>query len=224
MRRGLLVGFGKGVPDDLGYVFDGGVLAEFTEIGGVCNGVEAQFAGDLALYAQDGSDLLLGEEEDLEHEVVALVGTFAHAGLAHEDEAGKEEGFDGDEGAQERKGLWIEARDGSNLPGVDAEPEEEGAEVHQDKGETAGEGGNIVAEALGPGAGSEELLLVSGDDVDVFLNVVERHGLSLPCYAGGSAVDRRMAKVNDRTSARTRAGRDPVYGDRAPKGCVMLDE
>jgi len=100
--------FGEAFFDGLGYVFDGGVLGELADFGVVGFFVEAHLGGDVTVHAEDGGDLFFGEEKDLEHEVIALVGAAAEAGLADEDEAGGEDGLHGDDGLKERVGPGVE--------------------------------------------------------------------------------------------------------------------
>jgi hypothetical protein len=47
--------------------------------------------------------------------------------------------------------------------------------VRGDEGEAADASGYPVAEPFGRGAAGEELLLVFGDEIDVFLNLFLRH-------------------------------------------------
>ena len=136
--------------------------------------VEAELFGDLAVQAEGGGDLFFREQEDLEHQVVALFGAAAYAGLAHQDEAGGEDGFEREDGAEQREGRGVEAVEARGE--VPEDPGEGAEEVHADEGEAADEGGDGVAEALGVGALGEELLLVAGDEVDVFLDVGLGHG------------------------------------------------
>jgi hypothetical protein len=48
--------------------------------------------------------------------------------------------------------------------------------MEEDKREVSGKGGNGIGDALGVGAALQELLLVLGDEVDVFLDLILRHG------------------------------------------------
>src|SRR5664280_3023305 len=81
---------GKTLLNALGHLVDGGVLAELLDLFVLGDLWQADASGDLAVHAQDGGDLLFGEQEDLEHQVVALVGAAGHAGLAHPDEGGQQ--------------------------------------------------------------------------------------------------------------------------------------
>ena len=96
------------VFDGLDYIVDGGVAAEFLDIGAVCDVFEAGLPGDLTVHRDDGGQLLFCEEEDLQHEMVAFVGAPAETGLAHEDEAGKQDCLKSDDGGEKREGRWIE--------------------------------------------------------------------------------------------------------------------
>jgi len=149
-------------------------LPELLDLFVSCDGGEADLGGDLAVHLDDGGELLFGEQEDLEHEVFALLRAAAEARLAHEDEAGEEDAFHGDEGGEEREGEGIEVGDGGDVAGVDEDPEEEYAEMEGDEGEAAGEACDGVAEALGGGAAGEELLLVLDDGFNVLLEMVGR--------------------------------------------------
>ena len=96
------------VFDGLGYVVDGGVLAELLEFLFVGDALQADLSGDLAVHAEYGGDLFFCQEEDLQHEVIAFLGASAHAGLTHEDDAREQDCFEGYEGAEKRVGWWIE--------------------------------------------------------------------------------------------------------------------
>jgi hypothetical protein len=167
-------GGGEVFFDGLGYIFDGGVFAEFADLGGVGCAVQAEPVGDLAVHHEDGSDLFFGEEEDLEHQVVTLFGAPPAASLAHQDEAGGEDGFEGEDGTEEREGPGIEVVDARGE--VPEDPGHGAEEIDRDEEQAADERGDGVADALGAGALGEELLLVAGDEVDVFLDVGLGHG------------------------------------------------
>jgi len=87
----------------------------------------------VAVHAEDGGDLFFGEHEDLEHEVVALVGAAAEAGLADEDEAGGEDRLHGDDGLEESEGLGVEVVGVGQA--VEDDPGGEDAEMRADEGE-----------------------------------------------------------------------------------------
>jgi len=99
----------EGFFDGLGYVFDGGFFGELADFGLIGFFVETHFGGDVAVHAEDGGDLFFGEEEDLEHKVVAFVRAAAQAALADQDEAGEQDGFHGDAGLEEAEGPGVEA-------------------------------------------------------------------------------------------------------------------
>ena len=134
--------------------------------------MEAHFGGDVAVHAEDGGDLFFGEHEDLEHEVVALVGAAAEAGLADEDEAGGEDRLHGDDSLKEAEGLRIEVVGLGQE--VEDDPGGKDAEMRGDEGERADEAGDVVGETLGCGALSEELFLVLGDEFDLGFDVGHR--------------------------------------------------
>jgi hypothetical protein len=100
----------------------------------------------------------------------------AHSGLAHEDEAGEEDGFEGEDGSKQRKGDGIKVPDSADGQSVHRNPGSHEKDVEEDKREVSGKGGNGIGDALGVGAALQELLLVFGDEIDVFLDVVLRHG------------------------------------------------
>ena len=150
-------------------------MAELLDIFVFGDLLQAHASGDLAVHAEDGGNLLFGEQENLEHQVVALVCAAAHAGLAHEDEAGEQNGFKGEDGAKQRKRGGVEVPDGSDGQRIDCDPCAKDDDMEQNEGEAAGEGRDGIGEALGGRAASQELLLVLGDEVDVLLDVVLRH-------------------------------------------------
>ncbi len=173
MRR-QLIDSREGFLDGLGDIFDGGWFAEFADFGSVGGLVEADALGDLTVHFEDGGDLLFGEQEDLEHEVVAFVGTAAHARLAHEDKGGEDDRFEGDEGAEKGKGGGVEV--GVAREGVEEQPGDEEGDVGGDEAEAANERRDGVAEAFAGCALSEEVLLVFGNEVDMVLEVGRGHG------------------------------------------------
>ena len=158
----------------MGYVVDGGFLGEFANLGVVGFFVEAHLGGDVAVHAEDGGDLFFGEHEDLEHEVVALIGAAAEAGLADEDEAGGEDRFHSDDGLKEAEGFGVEVMGLGQE--VEDDPGGEDTDMRADEGERTDEGGDVVGEALGGGAAGEELFLVLGDEFDLGLDVGHRAG------------------------------------------------
>ena len=64
---------------------------------------------------------------------------------------------------------------------VPRDPGDEDDEIEGDEGQASDEGCDGVADALGVGALGEELLLVAGDEIDVFLDVGLGHGLRHGC-------------------------------------------
>jgi len=170
MQKGLFIG--EGFFDVLGYVVDRGFLGELANVGLVGFFAQAHLGGDVAVHAEDGCDLFFGEYEDLEHEVVALVGAAAEAGLADEDEAGGEDRLHGDDGLKKREGFGVEVMGVGEA--VEDDPGGEDAEMCEDEGERPDEGGDVVGEALGGGAAGEELFLVLGDELDLGLDVGHR--------------------------------------------------
>jgi hypothetical protein len=52
------------VLDGLGYVVDGGVLAQLLELLIVGDALQPYFSGDLAVHTEYGGDLFLCQEED----------------------------------------------------------------------------------------------------------------------------------------------------------------
>jgi len=181
--RGCLF-LGEVLLDSLGDFVDGCFFAELFDVLIAGDGGKADLGGHLAVHADDGGDLLFGEEEDLQHEVVALVGAAGEARLAHEDEAGDQDGFERDAGAEQGEGRWVEARYAWDAEGIGEHPEEEDAKMHEHEAQTADESGDGVAGALVWGAAGEEFLLMFQDRVDVFLDLVGRFQVGGPLLAG----------------------------------------
>jgi hypothetical protein len=163
------------VFEGLGYVVDGGVLAELLELLIVGDALQADLSGDLAVHTEYGGDLFFCEEENLKHEVIAFLGTPAHAGLTHEDDARQQDGFERYEGAEKREGRRIEVVRVGEGSCVEDYPGGEDCQVDGDKAKTACEAGDGVAEAFGWGATNEEVLFVFRDEVDVLFDVALGH-------------------------------------------------
>lgn len=165
----------KFVFEGLGYVVDGGVLAELLEFLIVGDALQADLSGDLAVHTEDGGDLFFCQEEDLKHEVIAFLGAAAHARLTHEDDARQQDGFERYECAEKREGRWIEVVRVGGGRGVEDHPAGEDCQVDADEAQTASKAGDGVAEAFGWGATNEEVLFVFRDEVDVLFDVALGH-------------------------------------------------
>jgi hypothetical protein len=163
------------VFDGLGYVVDGGVLAELLEFLIVGDALQTDLSGDLAVHAEYRGDLFFCQEKDLKHEVIAFLGAPAHARLTHEDDAGKQDGFERYEGAEKREGRWIEVVRAGEGSCVEDHPAGEDCQVDRDEEKTACEAGDGVAEAFGWGAANEEVLFVFRDEIDVLFDVALGH-------------------------------------------------
>jgi hypothetical protein len=174
-RTGQPLFGGQFVFYGLGYVVDGGVLAELLELLVVGDAVQADLSGDLAVHAEDGGDFFFCQEEDLQHEVVALLGTAAHAGLTHEDDARQQDCFQGYEGAEKREGRGIEVVRKGEGGCVEDHPAGKDCQVDTDEAKAACKAGDGVAEAFGWGTTNEEVLFVLCDEVDVLFDVALGH-------------------------------------------------
>jgi len=163
------------VFDGLGYVVDGGVLAELLELLIVGDALQTDLSGDLAVHTEYGGHLFFCEEEDLKHEVIAFLGAAAHARLTHEDDAREQDGLERYEGAEKRKWWWIEVARVGEGGCVEDHPAGEDCQVDADEAQTACEAGDGVAEAFGWGATNEEVLFVFCDEVDVLFDVALGH-------------------------------------------------
>lgn len=139
--------------------------------------LKADSSGDLTVHAEDCCDLFLCEEEDLEHEVIAFFGAAAHAGLTHQDDAGQQDRFEGHDGAEERKGSWIEVVREGGRGRVEYHPSGEDCQMDAHERETTCKAGEGVAEAFGCGAIGQEILFVFCNQVYVFLDVALGHAL-----------------------------------------------
>jgi hypothetical protein len=167
------------VFEGLGYVVDGGVLAELLELLIVGDALETNLSGDLAVHTEYGGDLFFCQEEDLEHEVIAFLCAPAHARLTHEDDARQQDGFEGYECAEKREGRWIEVVRVGEGGCVEDHPGGEDCQVDADEAKTACEAGDGVAEAFGWGATNEEVLFVFRDEIDVLFDVALGHAENL---------------------------------------------
>src|SRR6202789_1428085 len=98
MRHPCVSFGGKTLLDGLSDLLDGCVLTEFFYLLVLHNFPQSECVGDLALHAENRGDLLFGEQQDLQHEVIPLVGAAAGAGLAHEDEAAEQDRLEGKNG------------------------------------------------------------------------------------------------------------------------------
>jgi len=170
LRRGLLGG--EAFADVLGHGIDGGLPAELLDGLVARDRLQAHALGDLTVDAEHSGDLFFGEQKDLKHQVVALFIAAAYAGLAHEDKAAEQDGFEREERAEQREGRGIEVPN-ADVQRVREHPGEEDEQMREDEAEAADAAGYPVAKALGAGAAVEKLLLVAGDEIDVFLNVFE---------------------------------------------------
>ncbi len=159
------------VFEGLGYVVDGGVLAELFELLVVGDAMQADLSGDLAVHAEYGGDLFFCQEEDLQHELLAFFGATAHARLTHEDDACQQDGLERYEGAEKREGRWIEVVRVGEGSCVEDYPAGEECQVNADEAKTACEAGDGVAEAFGWGATNEEVLFVFRNEVDMLFDV-----------------------------------------------------
>ena len=87
---------------------DGRVLAQPLDILVRCHVLEAQSRGELALYAEDGSDFTLRQNKDLQDEVIPFIRSPAQTALPHHDEAREKDCFNGNDAIQQREGLRVE--------------------------------------------------------------------------------------------------------------------
>ena len=87
---------------------DGRVLAQPLNILVRCHFLEAQSRGELALYAEDGGDLTLRQNKDLQDEVIPFIGSPAETALPHHDEAREKNSFNSNDAIQQREGLRVE--------------------------------------------------------------------------------------------------------------------
>jgi hypothetical protein len=163
------------VFDGLGYVVDGGVLAELLEFLIVGDALQTDLSGDFAVHSEYGGDLFFCQEEDLKHEVIAFLGAATHARLTHEDDARQQDGFERYEGTEKREGRGIEVVRVGERGRVEDHPAGEDCQVEADEAKTACEAGDSVAEAFGWSATNEEVLFVFRDEVDVLFDVALGH-------------------------------------------------
>ncbi len=87
---------------------DGRVLAQPLDILVCCHVLEAQSRGELALDAEDGGDLTLRQNKNLQDEVISLIRSPAETALPHYDEAREKDRFNGNDAIQQREGLRVE--------------------------------------------------------------------------------------------------------------------
>jgi len=151
----------------LNHIVDGGVVAEFLYVWTVCDVFEPDFPGNLTVHRNDCGEFLLCEQQDLKHEMVAFVGAAAKTRLAHEDKAGEQDCLKRDDGCKKREGRWIEVME--LRKSIERNPYSEENEMGEHESWVSGEGRDGVGNTLGAGSSLQELLLVLGDEIDVFL-------------------------------------------------------
>ena len=127
-------------------------------------------AGNLPVHSQHRRNLLLCQQQDLQHQMVAFGPTPAHAGLPHQNKAGQQNRFQRDNSAEQRVGSRIEVVDVSNPKRIHRDPSGKYCDVNADKKQTAGEGRYRIAESFRPCSPGEALLFVLGNQIDMFLN------------------------------------------------------
>jgi hypothetical protein len=81
----------------LGNILDGYVLAEFSDLSRICDFLETHLLCYLPIHTQHRRNSFLGKKKDLQHEVIPLVSSSAHACLVHQDKACQENRFYGDQ-------------------------------------------------------------------------------------------------------------------------------
>ena len=83
----------------LGNVVYRRVLTQLFELRIVCHLFKPNLLRNLTVHTEHRSDFLLSKQQNLQHEMVAFLTSTAHAGLAHQDEARQDDGFDGYQGS-----------------------------------------------------------------------------------------------------------------------------
>lgn len=111
--------------------------------------------------------LLLGEQIDLEIEVIAGIAALLHAVLLHENEGAEENALYRDDHGQEDERIRIEAAAEREDAGVDEEPQGEDGGVNGNEPEAAGEASDEIGEEVGEGATPFEVALQLCDGLDV---------------------------------------------------------
>ena len=99
---------GDGFFDGLGDFVDVGFLGELADVGAVGFSVKTHFASHAALHVEGRGHFFFGEQKDLQHQVVALVGAATQAALPHQDKAGNEDRFHRNDGLQQREWYGVE--------------------------------------------------------------------------------------------------------------------
>jgi hypothetical protein len=145
------------------------VLTELLEILVCRHLLQAQSRGKLSLYAEDGGDLTLRQNKDLEDEVISLIRSPAEAALTHHDEAGEKDGFNGHDTIEQWKGARVEVV--GCMRGVQDYPGANPADMGADEPQAADESTYPISDAFRTSAASQELLLVAGDELDLFTKV-----------------------------------------------------
>lgn len=104
---------------------DGGSGGHLSELSVGFGFLVVEALADETGELKDLSDLLFGEEVDLQVEVIAGVDAPLHAVLLHEDKGAEEDAFDRDHHGEEDEGVGVEAAGDGDDAGVDQEPEGE---------------------------------------------------------------------------------------------------
>ncbi len=139
-----------------------GVLTQLSDFGIVGDACESKLAGHFALHAEGSGDFFFSEQQDLQNQVISLVGTTAEALLAHHDKAREEDGFHGDDGIEERAWKWIEMPNAPDSGCIEHQPGSEPGSVHQHECQTSDRCTNPVSDTLGKGSLFKELLFMPG--------------------------------------------------------------
>jgi hypothetical protein len=101
--------------------------------------------------------------------VIALLGSPAHSGLPHEDEAGYENRFECEQNIEKREWKGIEVRQRRDGQDVPRKPNSKDDDMQRHIGKAANKARHAIAELLALRALGKKLLLVFCDEVNVFL-------------------------------------------------------
>jgi hypothetical protein len=108
--------------------------------------------------------------------VLAFIGATTQPALPHYDKAGKKDGFDGNDGVQERKRDGVKVRQIADPQSIYQDPGCEPCDVDTDKTQTSDEGAEQISDELRRCPARQKLFFVLGNYLDMVFQVICRSG------------------------------------------------
>jgi hypothetical protein len=128
----------------------------------------------LSLYAEHGGDLTLGQNKDLQDQMISFIRSPAEPALTHHDEAREQDRFNGNDAIQQREGARIEVM--SCMQCVQRYPSPNPADMKQDEPQAADGSSYRISDTFRTCAASQEILLVARNELDLLTEMQQfRH-------------------------------------------------